>query len=584
MTINTFVRCGIPLLAALFLLSCAKDPASGYSDGIDRTTIDAYATMENLFAAPGDITSKDFSAAETKFTDVLKADPQNASANFGAAFCRLLGTARDSELIGAINGFNGPLTSGTSPLLAFGIPNSPASVGDPASAVAAQNIRLYRTALSSPGVVAELQRVLRDRLLPRVEYALACLAIVEQHPDFSLKISGRMQGNPGASAVTLDLTEVFLMDAALQGVRSQIEAALIFQFPLTDQSPTGLAAALSQTNTSFFVRASDGIARGGEVKSSLLAMAAKVRAAHDFLKNETDDQSNDIIKKSDIGALSSLVSIADKLDQCVNGTFTTSARYLFRDTSVTLSVNLGAFLQNIPQYPKSAWFPPYTVQAVPSGHLQWHWTAADPLTAPFPDPTFSGLLPGMTTERLKGILGFDDLFAWRLSVSVMDIDNSSANYNVSMTVGGQSIAPTGNAFVVTSGKGSPVVLTVQQNGVTIPYDIVDGGPLSVQYMKYETMGIDVTPSPKNITGAYSAAAGGVTLTLQWYAHYIVERSVNGGAFAPVDTIYSSQYTDLHTSAATAYQYRVRRWFNVMNADHTADRANNYSNVVAVSRP
>jgi len=73
---------------------------------------------------------------------------------------------------------------------------------------------------------------------------------------------------------------------------------LIFQFTLPSYSTSAIVDAIRQTNTTFFVLASDGKTHATNSKNALLAATARIRSAILFLEAATGDQSNHIIKIS----------------------------------------------------------------------------------------------------------------------------------------------------------------------------------------------------------------------------------------------------------------------------------------------
>jgi hypothetical protein len=266
-------------------------------------------------------------------------------------------------------------------------------------------VKIFKVATTDPPTITEMQAVIRDRILPRIDYAIARLAIVEQHPEFELKITGKMQGSPGQKDLYLDLTEVYIMDAALQGIKASIEQFLVFKFTLSAYTTRGVVTAIRQDNTDFFVLASDGATHAQNVKSSLVNAVGKIRSGVIFLKGETDNQDDDIIKRGSGGVavkdLDTVLTYLNKVEAALAGTYSVDLKGADSDNKdYTIQVNLSNFFGNLPQNPKQAWFPTYTVDTASGGGILWHWQAQDYPSFTFPDPTFSGLFPGMSIETL----------------------------------------------------------------------------------------------------------------------------------------------------------------------------------------
>jgi hypothetical protein len=560
----------------------------------------AYTEMENLFASSGDITDKNFSNVEKLYADAVAADPTNATANFGAAFSHILNTMSDTAIRNTINRWdNVPLNSRSS-MLKFGIPTGTNEMVLPTQTLGKNLVKIIQTATSDPPTITEMQNLMRDRVLPRINYALARLAVVEKNPAFELRISGKMQGNVNKKDVYLDLTEVYVMDAMLYGMKSVVEQFLVFRFDLPNYTTKAAVAALQQNSTSFFVLASDGAVRAQSVKASLLGAVGKLRSGVTFLKNETDDQDNDIIKRGNDGLsvsdIDTMLVYLNKIESALTGTFTIEVKDADSDNNdYTISVSLNTFYNNLPQNPKAAWFPAYTVDSTANGDLQFRFQAQDYASFTFPDPTFSGLFPGMSNETLKRLLYIDEEFAWQVSVSMNDQNGTlGSSTSMKMVVNGITYTPKQGYnsysdswwrsfdFYIQSGDGLPVQLIAVVNGVDVPLQLYGTVP-RVRLKKSDYINADVTTAPKNITAQYMQP--NITVTLQQSAVYRMERSVNNGAFTVVDSSsYRYSYTDGAVGAKTTYSYRAMRIASYYPYGFYAYRPNNYTNTVSVTTP
>jgi hypothetical protein len=156
-------------------------------------------------------------------------------------------------------------------------------------------------------------------------------------------------------------------------------------------------------------------------------MIGKFKSAINFLKSETDDQSDDIIKIGQSGDRSISIEDIDTtlvyLDKALNSLTTPQSISLTNadadGNDYTIRVNIAQLYNNPPQNPKTAWFPAYSVDTSSSGAILWHWTNQTYASFTFPDPTFSGLFveirnetTGSTdmNENLKRILHIDEAF------------------------------------------------------------------------------------------------------------------------------------------------------------------------------
>lgn len=584
------------VLAVLFP-ACESNPSDDENDPgtAAEKVAEAYTAMENIFSSPGSIEEKDFSNAERLYMEAVAADPTNPTANFGAAFTRILGVFSDTVIKNTMNRWEDFNPDGSS-MLKFGIPAGTGDMTVPTTAVSRNLVKIILAAQSDPPTITEMQTMIKERLLPRVEYAIARLAVVEQHQNFELRISGKMQGQPSASDVYLDLTEVYVMDAALHGMKATIEQFLIFRFDLQGYDTKSIVAALQPANTSFFVLASDGAARAQSVKSSLVSSVGKIRSGVNFLKAETDDQNDDIIKRGTGGiALSDLDTVLvylDKIENALTGTFSIELKDADSDgNDYTIQVSLNNFFSNLPQNPKQAWFPAYTIDTTAHGSILWRWQAQDYASFTFPDPTFSGLFPGMTNETLKRILHIDEAFAWRVDVGLHDTLWPPSAQTVKLTVNGKEYLPKNSSyygsyeFYIPDNNGQPVQsIIVVSNSVNIPLTFSGNIPV-VRLKQSDYINADISTAPQNITAQHNAAQNNITVNFQQYSTYIIERSVNNGAFARIDSIWTSSYFDHNISPLTNYRYKALKgpsYFSYWG--FMAIRENNYTNTVSVTTP
>jgi hypothetical protein len=260
-----------------------------------------------------------------------------------------------------------------------------------------------------------------------------------------------------------------------------------------------------------------------------------------------------------------------------------------------LTINLAAFYDNPPQNPKTQWLPAYTVDTTALGQIMWHWTQPDYASFSFPDPTFSGVLPGMTNAILKRIMHIDEAFGWRLDCSVNDqLGTLSASTTLKLDVngtlfdtkyyrGGYSSPYYQYAwFLITSNNGAPATVRVYQGATEVPL-VYTTQPI-VRLKNYDYIQIDITLASQSMTGtAYAGNPPYIMLSPNAWGRYIVERRTTG-SFAARDTAEFYQYYDYNVSAATTYQYRLRMIPSQYYWGVSAMRAQNYTNTVTVPVP
>ncbi len=617
------------ILFVLCVVGCDKTPTGTGSAGTVDTaasataTQQAYSEMETQFynaaTLSGGVSNAfnkvSFTKANTLYRQAVGANPNNAEANLGSAITEIFGIYADTSVQGIVNRWqsSGQASSTARTMLQFGIPTGTKDMAVPAALLGQNLVKILKTAQSNPPTISEMQNVLRNAVLPHITYALARLAVVEQNPTFTMKISGKMQGNPNLSAVTLDLTEVYLMDAMLQWMNSTVEEFLIFQFTLPSYSTSAIVDAVRQTNTTFFVLASDGKTHATNSKNALLATTARIRSAITFLEAATGDQSNHIIKISRNGQggiqqsdLDAAIADLTKAENYLNSTVSIDLNnWGTQKKNYTVQVSLGQFFANPPQNPKANWFPAYTVDTTSHGDILFNWTAQTYADFTFPDPTFGGIFPGMTNDELKQLLYIDQSFAWTLSCYLYTNGDSVKYTSVSMkiVVNGKTYLSNPPNYISTYGQygfnGSMDFMILDNDGGAADlYAVINGVDVLLESSKRvyvrlkntDYLNADLSLASQHITAAAVKSPALVKLSLYLYDSYMIERA-DAGSFSVIDStgmLTTSAYMDYNVTSGQTYHYRVRVYPSASNYyyyySYYATRAGNYSNTVSVTVP
>ncbi|MEE9162474.1 MAG: hypothetical protein V3U35_05830, partial [Candidatus Neomarinimicrobiota bacterium] len=111
---------------------------------------------------------------------------------------------------------------------------------------------------------------------------------------YSFAITPRMQGDAEADTVEFDLTELFLVEAAANLVRSFASVAVAYTVGPSAYDSAAVLDFLSQGGGFLSLRVG-GDVQMGKAKETILTASHKLDDAINFLKAETDDQSDDII-------------------------------------------------------------------------------------------------------------------------------------------------------------------------------------------------------------------------------------------------------------------------------------------------
>jgi hypothetical protein len=609
---NHFALSFIALVAMTLLWGC-KETSTGPGTATGGDVSDAYKELENqmyLMAtssinSPSDLDNISFSKANQLYKDAASASPNNEAANFGAGLTEILMIYADPNVNAMVKRWDSVALgkSSATSFLKFGIPSGTKDMAVPTQALASNMAKIVQAAVVNPPLIGEMQDLMRDHILPHIDYGLARFAVVESDANFEFKISGKMQGNLHLDSLMLDNTEVYIMDGVLRGMKAMVEQFLVYRFDLPAYTTKAVVQALQPNNTTFFYRASDGVARSQSVLSDITSMIGKFQSAITYLKSKTGDQSNDIIKIGPTGPRNVRAEDLDTTMVYLNKALT----YLSASQSITLNnadidgndytiqVNIAQLYNNPPQNPKTAWFPPYSVDTSSTGDILWHWQGQDYASFNFPDPTFSGLFPGMTNTNLKRILHIDEAFAWKVYVYLYNNNGPIAStWTVKLNINNtdyfskQSSVYSSSAnytFYVMDNDNQPVQLIVLLNGAVVPLEF--SAPVSVDLKNSFNINADLTLAPQNITA--SANQSYVSLSLGYYSYYEIERASGSGAFSVLSPAnwWGSYYYDNNVTSGTTYSYRARlvpyNYYYSSNYIY-ASRSNNYTNTVMVTIP
>jgi len=610
---NHFILSFIALAAMALLWGC-KDTSTGPSTATGGDVSDAYKELENqmyLMAtssinSPSDLDNISFSKANQLYRDAASASPSNAAANFGSGLTELLMIYADPNVNTMVKRWDSVSLgkSSAASFLKFGIPSGTKNMSVPTQALARNMAKIVQAAVVNPPLIGEMQNLMRDHILPHIDYALARFAVVESDTNFKFTISGKMQGNLHLDSLTLDNTEVYIMDGVLRGMKAMVEQFLVYRFDLPAYTTQAAVQALQPSNTTFFYLASDGVARSQSVLTDITSMIGKFKGAINYLKSKTGDQSNDIIKIGLSGARTvrsaDLDTTSVYLDKALN--------YLSASQSITLNnadidgndytiqVNIAQLYNNPPQNPKTAWFPAYSVDTSSTGAVLWHWQGQDYASFNFPDPTFSGLFPGMSNTNLKRILHIDEAFAWKVDVSLYDYNSSlPATTSAQLIINNTVYNPKKNVssyygrdvtFYVMDNNNQPVQVVALLNGIT-DQQLLLSGPVNVQLKNTMSISVDLSIAPQTITGfGYQSYA---YLYLQNYPNggqYRIERYTTNPPFNVIDSTQSTTYYDYSVARGITYHYRAQLVpYPYYYSDYVyATRTSNYTNTVTVTIP
>ena len=251
----------------------------------------------------------DFGTAHDLYNQALGYDPDNLDANFGIAFTGLMQILQDpsfDEMTGNWNDYfeetdlwsvdetSGQLfgTNG------FGIPLNKSKMKIPFEPILNFPIRLGQMTLDYVPQFSELQNIVRTVVLPYVNAGIDGLAKVEENPDYTFTISGRMQPDVGSAPLEMDMTEIYMIDMMLHAIKAISNMILGHKFDFVTHDAAGIVTELNR-GSAFATLGSTGASELETAHQSLQTAISKLESSINFLENESDDQDNDIILQMD---------------------------------------------------------------------------------------------------------------------------------------------------------------------------------------------------------------------------------------------------------------------------------------------
>jgi hypothetical protein len=600
---------------AVIFTSCQKDedvtnPTKDPTKSKEKSA-QAYSMIENEFYkwvngsynSPSDFDQLNFASAAATYKEALALDPENMDAQFGAAITEILTAYADPDINSLIKQMDSVMSgdSFNKMLTSPGIASQTEQMVLPLAPAAVNVFAMHKLALTDPPLISKIQQVLRDKFLPRLEYASSRLAAIEANPAFKFTISGKMQGDPQMESVSIYPTEVFLMNAGLHGIRFGLEMFLIYKFELTDYSQSSLLNALQQNNQSFFVLASDGLQRAANCKTNLQGMVTKLKGAINALETISGNKSDAIIKLGNNGIkqadLDTVKTYLNKFETAITQDVSITIDDADTDgNTYTIKVNIGNFFNNPAQNPKAAYLPPYTVEPEGEKGIHFRFNAETYADFNFPDPTMSGMFPGMTNETMKRLMHIDEAFGFKFGGWANFIGgyygwNPIKNATVKIQTATKTYTKTTDnegdfEFIIREATQNPEPIT----NIYINYgdgDIELKAPLFsdlfIQAKHRIYYNIDIPLKPHNLTA--NIENNPLAVKLNWlvdgspsgYGTFAIERKIGTGNFEDISgpqNIWMYFYNDYNVTQGVTYQYRVR----------TADYGMGFNNNLVIKNP
>lgn len=588
------LRYSLLVLLTLTLVSCSEedpigtpDPAASKVKSDQATALletEMFNMINNNYNSLSDLDQINMSAANALFKEALTLDETNAQAQFGAAFTEFIMVYKDPDFNALLKDIDSAMNDGNainkllSPNL---LPGSTAGMKVPISEAGGTIFAIMKLAVKDPPLISRVQQVLREKLLPRLEYAATQFAKLEANASFKFVISGKMQGDPEIESVALYPAEIYMMDAMMHWLKFSVDAFLIFKFDIPNYNQSTLLAALNQNSTNFFVLAADGAARATAAKNDLNMIAAKLLAGITSLETLSGNKPDAVIKIGNNGIkqndLDSTKKYLNKFKDAITQDVTVHLRDADSDgNNYDIKINLGNFFNNPPQNPKAAFFPAYTVEARGTDNVELRFNAQTYEEFTFPDPTFNGLFPGMTNNVLKRLLYIDEEYAYRLEGYVNFPGGWFDNVQLKIITGTRNYIVDLEPYrefqlLVRDATGTGVEITgyaLIYNGEEIEMRMVNANDrFFIRAQEHNWLEIRLPVIPSNLSGFVISQN---SLSLQWEAKpmlpwgdfNIYKKTGASGSFELNSSGYfSNQYQDWTVQPGIPYTYKVSNRIN-----------------------
>ena len=269
---------------------------------------EAQAEMERVLSGIYDadeieLEEIDFKEADRLYQEAIAADPRNTEAQFGAAIAHLLALS-SNEVIQAVQDSVGAFGDNEE----FGLMGG----GNGAEAVAKLPLipaKMTLSALEDPLTVSNIQKAIDEEIIPAIDFALDRLAVVEGDLEFKFILTSEMQGDEEGEALEIDLGEAYMLDAQLRLTKATLLVATAYDFDfdengshefLEDDSDENVLRHMVRLDktSSFMTLKSAG--KMQNAKDEILTAIAKMEGGLAFIRQETDDQEDDIIRREDV--------------------------------------------------------------------------------------------------------------------------------------------------------------------------------------------------------------------------------------------------------------------------------------------
>jgi hypothetical protein len=335
----------------------------------------------------------DFSVPFGLYTLAYSKDPTNQDANFGLGLTGMFMITQDEPVSNAYEvwqtylesttPFETPLNKKNNTELKIGFPTSLSFFSIPEKDLAKTIIGTHKMALDDAPKLSTIQLIFENNLIPKLDLALSALDLVDDNPQYTFMITPKMQGDLGADSLEIDLTEIYALEVGINVLKVAMDIAVAYNVDFTGYDSLGMLNAFTQGSTFLTVRNSGQSL--ADAKTSLLGAIDKLESGINFLRSETDDQNNDIIKLdpggNDEADLDSILAHTDDARELLTSGLSFTGDWDGNEATPEeeLTINMGEYFDT-PVQDIKALFPPYTASVGrDTSDYDWFWFYDDTL-------------------------------------------------------------------------------------------------------------------------------------------------------------------------------------------------------------
>lgn len=439
------------MLIFMILLSCSENDGNGVVSSenkqqaairVDSANTALADVLNNMMQnsdqmSPGDIPDyTDVSAAHALFLEALEKDPDNKDAHLGVALTDVMMMTQSETMDSLFEAWEDMMEEGND---AFAKTTLNKMRPKLSSKLYKYNydierlidayITIPQKAFQDPMTFSSVQEMLEEELIPTLEESIGHLEVVLSDPDYTFMVSPALRGEDNSDSLEIDLTEVYLLKAGLHALHSLSNISIAYTVDLpVEPTQDELMDALAQDSD--FLTLRDGKAPMQTARTSIFSTTEAISNSMDFLMNEQDNQSNDFIPQDSLTA-ENQAAIESSIDQ-INLYLEIQQEYAYDldgdGDEETIMIDAKQIFDNPAQDLKQL-LPAYTISDTTITNdygtqtgLVLIWEADTYQEWTFPNPTFNGFLPNMTSSEFKTMLGIDES-SWTKNVFLMSLLN-----------------------------------------------------------------------------------------------------------------------------------------------------------------